>query len=92
MCNIFLQLLEGNLGDETLDESNEEEICLGDVIVEANEGEDKDASNSSMISKAMEGIYNSKINHYYYIEIFQGIGNQNMRFHLMSFTLSQFLV
>ena len=38
-------------------------------MVEANEGEDKEASNSSMISKAMEGI--SKINRYFYIELFK---------------------
>ena len=62
-------MLEANPVDEILDESNAEEICLGDVMVEANEGEDKEASNSSMIPKAMEGI--SKINRYFYIELFK---------------------
>ena len=38
-------------------------------MVEANEGGDKEASNSSMISKTMEGIY--KINRCYYIELFE---------------------
>ena len=38
-------------------------------MVEENEGEDKEASNSSMISKAMKGI--SKINLYYYVELFE---------------------
>ena len=68
MC-IFYNYLEANPVDETLDESNEEEICLGDVMVGANEGEDKEASNSSIISKAMEGIF--KINLYFYIKLFK---------------------
>ena len=38
-------------------------------MVEANEGEDKEVSNSLMISKSMEGI--SKINRYFYIELFK---------------------
>ena len=67
MC-IFYNYLEANPVDETLDESNEE-ICLGDVMVGANEGEDKEASSSSIISKAMEGIF--KINLYFYIELFK---------------------
>ena len=61
-------------------------------MVEANEGEDKDASNSSMISKALEGISLKSIATII-LNCLNDFENQNMRFHLISLTnMSQFLV